>query len=200
MATTTKTTQKKKLEPIVDLDDVIDNEGSVEKLDLTNTTPGRVNIEDSSIILVKSNVFGQLNYTDKRTFEEVKWPKCGSIQPMTFGLLRSMKASSISFFKNQWIIIVGFGDENADKYTPADIYKNLMITQYYKDLIDPSDFEEVCSWTPEEIKKKVSLMSAEARVNLVVALNTYIEKGILDSIKRIKTFEEVLDCDLKIPE
>jgi hypothetical protein len=43
-------------------------------------------------------------------------------------------------------------------------------------------------------------MSAEARVNLVVALNTYIEKGILDSIKRIKAFEEVLDCDLKIPE
>ena len=41
---------------------------------------------------------------------------------------------------------------------------------------------------------------AEAKVNLAVALNTYIEKGILDSLKRIKAFEEALGCELKMPE
>jgi hypothetical protein len=44
------------------------------------------------------------------------------------------------------------------------------------------------------------MMSAEAKVNLAVALNTYIEKGILDSLKRIKAFEEVLGCDLRVAE
>ena len=98
------------------------------------------------------------------------------------------------------VIITGFADENADTYTTADIYKALMIGQYYKDLIEPSDYAAVCAWEPEDIKKKVSLMSTEAKANLAVALNTYIEKGILDSLKRIKAFEEVLGCELKIPE
>lgn len=198
---TTKTTQKKKNEVASTvLEGIIDNEGACEKIDLAKTTAGVIKIDDYAVINVKSNVFGQLNYIDKKTGEEVKWARCGSVQPMSFALLRNMKASQVNFFKNQWVIITGFGDENAEKYTPADIYKALMITHFYKDLIEPSDFEEVCSWEPEEIEKKVSLMSAESRVNLVVALNTYIEKGILDSLKRIKTFEKVLECELKIPE
>lgn len=182
------------------LEDVIVDEGGNEKLNLNKTTSGQVRIDDSAVINVKSNVFGQLVYIDKKTMERVEWPMCGSVQQMTFGALRNMKASSIGFYKNQWIIITGFADEYANKYTPADIYKALYITQYYKDLIEPSDYESVCSWSPEEIKSKVSLMSAESKINLVVALNTYIKKGILDSLKRIRAFEEVLGCDLGTPE
>lgn len=194
------TTKKNSAASRAMLEDVIDNEGACEKLDLSKTTSGQVRIDDSAIVNVKSNVFGELTYVDKKTQEEVKWSRCGSVQQMTFGLLRSMKATAISFYQNQWIIITGFADENAEKYTPADIYKALMIGQYYKDLIEPSDYEAVCSWSPDQIKNKVALMSSEAKANLVVALNTYIEKGILDSLKRIKTFEEVLGCELKIPE
>lgn len=181
------------------LGDVIEEEHT-EKLDLSKTTNGQIKLDDNALIAVKSNVFGELIYVDKRTQEEIKWPRCGSVQYMTLGTLRNMKASAIAFFQNQWVIITGFADENADKYLPADIYKTLFITQYYKDLIEPSDYEAICSWSPEEIERKVSLMSREAKANLAVALNVYIEKGILDSLKRIKTFEKVLGCDLKIPE
>lgn len=197
---TNNTTKKKTSTASAALKDVIDNEGAEVKVDLKKTTSGQVKIEDSALVYVKSNVFGTLTYTDKRTQEEVLWHRCGSTQTVTYGLLRNMKASSISFYKNQWIIITGFADENADVYTPADIYKALMVSQYYEDLIEPSDYETVCSWNPDEIKAKVSLMSTEAKANLVVALNTYIQKGILDSLKRIKTFEEVLGCELTIPE
>lgn len=190
----------RKTAPAINLEDVIANEDNGEKLDLGKTTAGTVRIDDSAIINVKSNVFGELTYIDKRTHEETKWARCGSVQPMTFGALKNMKANSISFYKHQWIVIIGFADENADKYTTADIYKALFVTQYYKDLIEPSDYEEICSWDPDEIKRRVSYMSAEAKVNLAIALNTYIEKGILDSLKRIKAFEEVLGCELKMPE
>lgn len=44
------------------------------------------------------------------------------------------------------------------------------------------------------------MLSKGAKGKLVVALNTYIEKGVLDSLKAIKTFEEVLGCDLARPE
>ena len=182
------------------LNDVISEDSAPTKLDLKKTTSGQVRISDSAVINVKSNVFGELIYEDKRTSEEVKWNTCGEVQPMTFGSLKNMKATDLAFFKNKWVIIIGFADEHADKYTPADIYKALFITQYYKDLVEPSDYEKICSWTPDEIRGKVSLMSREAMANLAVALNTYIEKGILDSLKRIKTFEEVLGCELKMPE
>lgn len=195
----TTTTRKKNVVPEA-LADVIVSEGSCEKLDLTNVTDGQVRLDDSVTVNVKSNVFGKLTYVDKKTQDEVVWNNCGESNPMTIGMLRSMKATQISFFKNQWVVITGFADDTENSYTTADIYKVLMIVQHYKDLIDPSDYESVCSWSPEDIKKKVSMMSAEAKANLAVALNTYIEKGILDSLKRIKAFEEVLGCELKIPE
>ena len=194
------TSKKKTVETTESLEDVIAFNEAEEKLDLKKVTPGTIKIDDTAIISVKSNVFGQLSYVDRRTGDETKWERCGSVQPMSFGELRSMKASQIAFFKNQWIIMTGFEDDNADKYTAADIYKALYVTQYYKDLVEPSDYERVCSWSPEEIKQKVSLMSTESKANLVVALNIYIKKGILDSLKRIKTFEEVLGCELEMPE
>ena len=198
MATSkTNTSKKKNTVPEV-LADVIMSEGACEKLDLSKTTEGQVKLDDSVQVNVKSNVFGKLTYIDKKTQDEVVWNHCGESNPMTIGMLRSMKATQVSFFKNQWIIITGFVDET--EYTTADIYKVLMIGQYYQDLIEPSDYETICSWSPEEIKSKVSMMSSEAKANLAVALNTYIEKGILDSLKRIKAFEEVLGCELKLPE
>ena len=200
MATTKSNTTKNKTTVPEVLADVIVSEGTCEKLDLSKTTEGQVKLDDSACINVKSNVFGKLTYVDKKTQDEVVWNHCGEVNPMTLGMLRSMKATQIGFFKNQWIIITGFADENADVYTAADIYKTLMIGQYYKDLIEPSDYVTICSWSPEDIKQRVALMSTEAKANLAVALNTYIEKGILDSLKRIKAFEEVLGCELKIPE
>ena len=40
-------------------------------------------------------------------------------------------------------------------------------------------------------------MSNGAEENLVVALNTYIEKGVLDSVKSIRAFEDALGCELR---
>jgi len=193
---TKKTTKKPSPEVAEMLSDVMEFDDT-EKINLKKVSDGAVKIDDHAVINVKSNVFGQLGYTNKRSGAKTSWPRCGSVQPMSFGELRDMKASDIAFFENQWIIIVGFADEHAEKYTTADIYKALYITHYYKNLVEPSDYIEICSWSPNEIREKVALMSSAAKSNLVVALNTYIEKGILDSLKAIKTFEEVLGCDLR---
>lgn len=197
MATTTakkKTTAATKTAPAVK--DPKKEDG----LGLTDVTPGTPKLGDDVLVRVKSNVFGELIYENKRTGEVTKWANCGDIQTLDMGALRSMKANAVAFFINQWVVPIGFDDENADKYKVGDIYKALYITQYYKDFIDPADYRAICSWTPEQIKEKVPLMSEGARANLAVALNDYIEKGVLDSLRAIKTFEEVLGCDLKNPE
>ena len=177
------------------LSDVIDFSAPGE-VDMTKTSDGSVVIDDYAIVNVKSNVFGLLIYIDKKTGEEIKWQSCGEVLPVSFSTLRNMRARSIDFFKNQWVLPIGFADENGEKYTAADIYKALFITQYYKEFVNPSNYEEICSWTPDEIKKRVPLMSTEAKENLAVALNLYIKREILDSRKCIKAFEEALGCEL----
>lgn len=197
MATTTK---KKPTNKEVDMSDVMAVADEPTSIDLQKTTPGAIRLDDTALINVKSNVFGELIFVDPVTKAKVRWVQCGEVLQLPLAMLRNMKNGAVKFFTNQLVIITGFADENAEKYEVADIYKVLYITQYYKDILDPTDYDDICSWTPAVIKQKVPMLSKGAKGKLVVALNTYIEKGVLDSLKAIKTFEEVLGCDLARPE
>ena len=194
------TTKKKPLPKEVDMSDVMAVTEETTIIDLQKTTPGTIRLEDTALINVKSNVFGELIFVDPVTKAKVRWVQCGEVLQLPLAMLRNMKNGAIKFFTNQLVIITGFADDNADKYEVADIYKSLYISQYYKDILDPTDYDDICSWTPAVIRQKVPMLSKGAKGKLVVALNTYIEKGVLDSLKAIKTFEEVLGCDLMRPE
>lgn len=192
---TTKTTTKKKITP-VDLSDVMDTSCG-EKVDLDKVSAhDAADIPDSARINVKSNVFGTLYFESKRMGETIEWGRCGEVQTTTLAVLRNMKMEAPRFFKDQWVIIVGFADSNREKFEVADIYQALFITQYYKNVVDPSNYAEICAWSPDEIAERVPLMSEGARANLAVALNTYIEKGVLDSVRAIQAFEKALGCSL----
>ena len=197
MATTTK---KKPTNKEVDMSDVMAVADEPTTIDLQKTTPGAVRLDDTALINVKSNVFGELIFVDPVTKAKVRWVQCGEVLQLPLAMLRNMKNGAVKFFTNQLVIITGFADENAEKHEVADIYKALYISQYYKDILDPTNYDDICSWTPAVIKQKVPMLSKGAKGKLVVALNTYIEKGVLDSLKAIKTFEEVLGCDLARPE
>ena len=186
--------------PTSELADVMTVPENSEHIDVNKVSEGKIDIADSALINVRSNVFGELFYVDPVTKEEVSWPQRGDTQTISMSALRHMKNGAIKFFVNNLVLITGFADSNADKYETADIYKSLGIQQYYKNYLDPTNYEEICGWPPSEIRSKVELMSQGAKQQLIVALNTYIEKGVLDSLKAIKTFEEVLDCELGRPE
>lgn len=194
------TTKKKPTVREVDMTDVMAVADEPTTIDLTKTSAGTVRIDDTALINVKSNVFGELIFVDPVTKAKVRWVQCGEVLQLPLAMLRNMKNGAIKFFANQLVIITGFADENAERYEVADIYKALYISQYYKDVLDPTDYGDICSWSPAVIKQKVPMLSKGAKGKLVVALNTYIEKGVLDSLKAIKTFEEVLGCDLARPE
>lgn len=194
------TTKKKPTVREVDMTDVMAVADEPTTIDLTKTSAGTVRIDDTALINVKSNVFGELIFVDPVTKAKVRWVQCGEVLQLPLAMLRNMKNGAIKFFTNQLVIITGFADGNAERYEVADIYKALYISQYYKDVLDPTDYGDICSWSPAVIKQKVPMLSKGAKGKLVVALNTYIEKGVLDSLKAIKTFEEVLGCDLARPE
>ena len=181
------------------LNEVIAEDNVAAKLDLNDVTAD-VKIDDSTLIKVKSNTFGELIYINSRTQETTVWSMCGEVQTMTMGDLRAMKANQIAFFENQWIVILGVEDNSTCKAKPADIYKILGIGKYYKNLVEPSDFNEICGWDESEMEERVSFLSDGAKNNLIVALNEYVEKGILDSVKKIKAFEKALNCELTVKD
>lgn len=164
----------------------------------TNVKKSAVKITDDMICNVASACFGGLIYVDPRTREKIEWEDYGVTQQIPFEMLRTMKMNYVKFFKNNWVVIKGVEDE--PDITPADVYRALHVEQFYRNIIDPDNFESVCAWKESEIEERVKLLTPGARQNLTVALNTFIENGTLDSVRKIKAFEKALGCELSLPE
>lgn len=160
--------------------------------------PKQVKIGDGVSVKVKSGFYGVLYYKNPRSGETFIWEHSGDVQFLSMSDLKTMKAQDVGYFKNQWIVIIGVADDSDCKAKPADIYNALAIDVYYKNFIDPTTFDEVCSWTESEIVEKIKMLSEGARQNLIVALNGFIKDGTLDSRRKIKAFEKALDCELQV--
>lgn len=161
--------------------------------------PKTIKLDDSVLISTKSNVFGELIYVNPRTRDETRWATCGDTQTLTMGDLRAMKGTQRAFFENQWIYVIGVDEAGYEDVTPEDVYKALMVTQYYKNILDPDNYAEIFSWSPAKIRETISYMSDGAKMNFVVAANTSIADGSLDSIKKIQMIESCLGCELIRP-
>lgn len=156
-----------------------------------------ISIPEDTLIKVKSGFYGKLYYKNLVTHERFVWEHQNETQIMSLRELRAMKGAQPAFFKNQWVVIAGIADGEDCVASPYDICKALGVTEYYKNFIDPSKFDIVCSWGEAEIADKISMMSPGARENLIIALNELIKKGKLDSIRKIKAFENALGCDFR---
>lgn len=171
-----------------------------EEIKKENTSKSKkkiASINDGVIVKVKSGFYGTLYYRNLTSGETFRWEHAGDVQFMSMRDLRTMKAQQISFFKNQWIIILGVADGEDENITAEDIYKNLIVTQYYSQLVDPSSFAEAHTWSDSEIDERIGMLNAGSKENLIVALNKLIGDGKLDSIKKIKRFEKALACTLR---
>lgn len=156
-------------------------------------------LDDSVLISVKSNVYGGLVYINRRTGDQTTWDRCGDVQTLTMGDLRAMKGTQRAFFENQWIYIVGVEDDGYEDVTPEDIYRSLMVTQYYKNILNPDNYAEIFTWSEARIRETIAGMSDGAKTNLIVAANTCIADGTLDSLRTIQLLEKCLSCELDKP-
>lgn len=151
---------------------------------------------DHVMIAVQSNTYGELIYVNQRTGARVSWKEIGDVQPVPMGELRDMRNTQRGFFSNNRIFIVGVEDEDYCDAAPEDVYKALMVSQYYKDVIDPNNVNAIFNLDPNELRIRLSRMSDGAKTNFVVAANEAIRRGRLDSLKKIRVIEECLGCEL----
>jgi len=178
------------------LDEIVE-ETPPAKINLKDTTKN-IKIGDDVIVDVKSNVFGVLVFSGKDG--TIRWEKCGETQQLTMRELRAMKASMLKFFEKQWVIILGVNAASDSEAKLGDVYKQLGITRFYENMLEVGSFKNICSWSEKEIAERVKLMNQGVRESLVIALNGFIESGALDSVKKIKAFEDALGVTLTSKE
>lgn len=157
-------------------------------------------LDDSALIRVKSNTFGKLIYINKRTGDRTEWSGFGDEQLVTMADLRAMKGTQNAFFSDNMIVITGCQDPRYSDVSPADIYDALLVSKYYKNILDPDRFDTIFSMSESEIRERVGYLTSNARLNLVVALNRAVASGQLDSLRKIRLFEELLGCELAKPQ
>ena len=155
-----------------------------------------VKLDDSVLVRVQSNVHGQLVYDNPRSGSRTLWEHFGDIQSVPMGDLRAMKAAYRRFFEDNWVIVKGIDEPGYEDVTPDDVYKALAVSQFYKGIIDPDRFDEFFRLDRQEMRRRIELLTEGAKLNLVVAANSAIRDGVLDSIRTVKTLEELLGCEL----
>lgn len=165
----------------------------------TTAVKKKPTLTDDTLIVVRSATFGELIYVNHKTGERTTWKEYGETQVMTMRDLRDMRAGNVAFYENNWIFIVGIESTGFEDVTPYEIYEALFVQKYYKNTLDLDNFDEICGWNEKKIKDTVPMFSENAKFNLVIALNGYIKGGQLDSLRKIKCFEDVLHCELERP-
>lgn len=144
--------------------------------------------------IVRSNVYGELIYVNHKNGDTTKWSDYNDVQIMSGQDVSDMRSGQVIFFESNWLTIMG--DEDDESATAEEIYKSLHIEKYYTQFMNTADFSGVLKWTDAEIRNKISTMSTNTKRALVVVLNELISNGRLDSIRKIRLFEECLECEL----
>lgn len=179
--------------------EVSENITKEEKRDSKRTTVKKSNnvteLTSNTLIKVKNNITGKLIFVNNRNGNTFVWERQGEDKYLTLGELLEIRNQSINFFKNQLIVVEGVSDGEKANASIEEIYRYLGVEHYYRDFLDLTDYRSICEWSVAEIPSRVKALSAKVKENLIIAINNYIKNGALDSRRKIRAFEEALNCN-----
>lgn len=161
----------------------------------TKTLP---RVEDHMRVIVRSNQYGRLGFVNTRTKEKFFWDHINTLQDMTAGDIRDMRARQTRFLTDGWIWIEAIDEPGFEDLTDAEIYEALGLKRYFENALRPRHFEEIVDWSVETIEEKVPKMSDSTKTNVAIALNTEIRKQNLTDLVLIRAWEKALGMNLEI--
>ena len=178
---TKKTTKKAKTTstPKLVVDDAV-----VEEVEIVTTRPvtaKRVEVDLNDIVYVQSCFHGNLFYKSKRNGSIVEWQTFAEEQPMSVDELMYMRNTQPTFFKEQWVRLVG---ENAD-----DVFAFLHLDRYCKNNLKFDDFDDVFEMNAEEIEATVKEFTASLKESFARRAKELYDAGELNNLKVIKAIE-----------
>lgn len=175
-----KSTPKKKSEPKA--------KGNIDKL-VENTTKvaTRAERDMNEMISVISIVKGGLTYQSKaQRGYTVEWGEFLEESWMEYKELVTMRNTQKAFFTNPWIIC------------EWDVLEDLKVTQYYKNIIDLSNLDDIFKKRPDELRETLEKVPTGIRALVVDRAYELIQNKELDSMNVIEVIEEVCNVDLMV--
>lgn len=148
----------------------------------------KADINRDELILCRSAV-RNLVYISKRTSEKFEWSDFGDVQYISMGELITMKSTQPRMLKEGWIIV---DDEEA--------IEQLGLAKMYGNLFEIDDIDEFFELSDSEMRRILTNMPRGFKNTLATFAREKVESGELDSNKKIKLLEELLEVDLKIFE
>lgn len=183
--TATKTTAKEKPVEQVELQEEVTVEEAPKPVARAKK---RLEINRDELVECRSAV-NNLVYVSKRTSEKFEWAMYGDVNYITLGELITMKSTQPRMLKEGWLIV---DDEEA--------IEQLGLTTMYGNLFEIDDIDEFFELNEREIKRILTNMPRGFKRSLATFARERIQSGELDSNRKIKLLEELLEVDLKIFE
>lgn len=187
--TTTKSTKAKET-PVetVEVVEAVEEVKTVEEKVAPVRPKKRTEISRDDLIECRSSR-KNLVYISKRTGDKFEWAEYGDIQDITFGELITMKSTQPRFLKEGWVIV---DDEEA--------IEQLGLTTMYGNIFEIKDMDSFFASDVQEIQRILSNMPRGFKNSIATFAREHVESGKLDSNRKIKLLEQLLDVDLKIFE
>ena len=150
--------------------------------------PERVVVSLNDLVCVQSCFHGDLFYKSKRNGSIVEWQTFGEEQYMDVDELMYMRNTQPTFFKEQWIRLVG---DNAD-----DVFAFLHLDRYCKNNLKFDNFDDIFAMEPDAIKTVVKEFAPSLRDSFARRAMELIESDDLTDLKTIKAIEAATGCKL----
>ena len=149
-------------------------------------TPKKV-FQPNDLIPCKSITAGELLMEGYKTHFVYKWADYDDVQEVEYqDLAYDIRISGRSYSRFPRFIILD------DDF----IAQNPILNEVYSKMYSVSDLRRMLDMSPSEIKKVVPTLPAGVRESLKTTVSTAITNGTLDSINRIKAFDEVFDTQM----
>lgn len=140
------------------------------------------------IVYVQSCFHGDLFYKSKRNGSIVEWQCFGEDQPMDVDELMYMRNTQPTFFKEQWVRLVG---DNAD-----DVFEFLHLDRYCKNNLKFDTFDDVFEMEPAQLELVVKEFAPSLRESFARRAVALVDEGTLDNLRTIKAIERATGFSL----
>ncbi len=138
-----------------------------------------------TFVTVRNGFHGKLIYISPHTKEEFIWESFGDEQEMELQELKNAKSSSKTFFEKNWFL-----------FDDPDVITYLGVDRYYADALTYEEFEDLFTWSAEEIETRIAKLSKGQKQSLAFIARLQIREGKIDSLKVIAALENSLGVEL----
>jgi hypothetical protein len=139
----------------------------------------------NTLVKIKNGYSGTLVIGLPKSGYDVILNNFGDEDAIELGELRQIRNSHPDFFEKNWILL----DDH-------DVIEFLNVQKFYKNTLNPDEFEELFEKEPDEVTSTLLTMSDGQKTAFARRARQKIEDGTLDSRNTIKAIEKTLGYSL----